>query len=198
MTLLLHSLSANYNQYSGTRNQSQFGERGPGSIVITPGPRPGRELQNDGAADVSRSGPTWRARYRLDPDWTVITGYSMGGVGTFKLGSQFPDLFASASRRSAPGDDDLVRRGSRTNPSVLASLAQHPGADVERGTDELVPETGRTTQQAGSSTRNGYRYELTTSGTRRLPSTSSWPCTTSTRPPPSSSAPPRWIATPRT
>src|SRR5205823_2589727 len=36
MTLLMHSLSANYNQYTSTRNQSQLGERGPGSIVITP------------------------------------------------------------------------------------------------------------------------------------------------------------------
>ena len=30
MTLLLHSLGASYNQFSGSRNQSQFGERGPG------------------------------------------------------------------------------------------------------------------------------------------------------------------------
>lgn len=31
MTLLLHSLSANYNQYSGTRNQSELGDRGTGN-----------------------------------------------------------------------------------------------------------------------------------------------------------------------
>ena len=30
LTLLLHSLGANYNQYSASRNQSQFGERGRG------------------------------------------------------------------------------------------------------------------------------------------------------------------------
>ena len=36
MTLLLHSLSSNYNQFLSDRNQSQFGERGAGSIVITP------------------------------------------------------------------------------------------------------------------------------------------------------------------
>src|SRR5437764_2349807 len=36
MTLLLHSLSTNYNQYLGSRNQSQFGDRDGGSIVITP------------------------------------------------------------------------------------------------------------------------------------------------------------------
>src|SRR5213593_2270192 len=36
MTLLLHSLSTCYNQYLGSRNQSQFGDRDGGSIVITP------------------------------------------------------------------------------------------------------------------------------------------------------------------
>ena len=36
MTLLLHSLGASYNQFSDSRNQSQVGDRGPGSIVITP------------------------------------------------------------------------------------------------------------------------------------------------------------------
>src|SRR5207249_9741243 len=36
MTLLLHSLSTNYNQYLGSRNQSQFGDRAGGSNVITP------------------------------------------------------------------------------------------------------------------------------------------------------------------
>src|SRR4029450_9879681 len=33
ITLLLHSLGANYNQYLGSANQSQYGERGSGSIV---------------------------------------------------------------------------------------------------------------------------------------------------------------------
>ena len=35
-TLLLHSLSANYNQFSGSKNQAQFAARGAGSIVFTP------------------------------------------------------------------------------------------------------------------------------------------------------------------
>ena len=36
LTLLLHSLGGTYNQYSTSRNQSQYGERGEGSIVVTP------------------------------------------------------------------------------------------------------------------------------------------------------------------
>ena len=97
MTLLLHSLAAGYNQYLGSQNQSQFGERNPGSIVITPLSRgPDGGYDNLAAADVFEVWADVARRYKLDPEWTVITGYSMGGIGTFKLAEQFPDLFARA------------------------------------------------------------------------------------------------------
>jgi hypothetical protein len=40
-------------------------------------------------ADVAR-------HYHLDPTWRTISGYSLGGLGTFKLAEQFPDLFSRA------------------------------------------------------------------------------------------------------
>ncbi len=68
LTLLLHSLSANYNQYLGTRNQSQFGERGGGSIVITPEARgPDEFYENYGAADVFDVWSDVARRWKLDP-----------------------------------------------------------------------------------------------------------------------------------
>ena len=39
MTLLLHSLSANYNQYANSHNQSELGERDGGSVIVTPSDR---------------------------------------------------------------------------------------------------------------------------------------------------------------
>src|SRR3954452_17145335 len=61
MTLLLHSLSANYNQYTNSNNQSQVGERGPGSIVITPaGRRPIVFMRARRRQTRSRPGPTAR------------------------------------------------------------------------------------------------------------------------------------------
>ena len=67
LTLLLHSLSANYNQYLGTRNQSQFGERGRGSIVITPEARgPDEFYENYGAADVFDVWSDVASRFKLD------------------------------------------------------------------------------------------------------------------------------------
>src|SRR6266480_4225812 len=86
MTLLLHSLSTNYTQYLGSRNQSQFGDRDGGSIVITPESRgPDGFYDSYAGADVFEVWADVARRYRLDPAWSAITGYSMGGLGTFKL-----------------------------------------------------------------------------------------------------------------
>ncbi|MGZ4239359.1 MAG: hypothetical protein ACXVWT_25260, partial [Solirubrobacteraceae bacterium] len=88
LTLLLHSLSANYNQYSGSRNQSQFANRATPSIVITPEARgPDQFYEGLGAADVFEVWADVARTYHLDPSYTEITGYSMGGIGTFKLGA---------------------------------------------------------------------------------------------------------------
>jgi dienelactone hydrolase len=150
MTLLMHSLGANYNQYSGTRNQSQFGERGPGSIVITPEARgPDENYENYGAADVFEVWADIARRYALDPDWTVTTGYSMGGFGSFKLGSQFPDLFA----RIQP------TVGAELNTDVLASLRNVPVLMWNNDGDELANDA-LFTATAAKLDALGYRYEL--------------------------------------
>lgn len=150
LTLLLHSLSANYNQYTGTRNQSQFGERGPGSIVITPESRgPDEFYENYGAADVFDVWADVARRYRLDPGYTEIAGYSMGGIGTFKLGAQFPDLFARA--QPTVGDE--------MNNDVLASLRNVPVLMWNNAGDELVP-APEYTATANQLDSLGYRYEL--------------------------------------
>lgn len=150
MTLLMHSLSANYNQYSGTHNQEQFGERGAGSIVITPEARgPDEFYERYGAADVFEVWADVARRYRLDPDWTVATGYSMGGIGSFKLGAQFPDLFAKI--QPTVGDEG--------DNEVLASLRNVPVHMWNNHADELVNNTGFQ-ETADALDALGYRYEL--------------------------------------
>ena len=69
ITLLMHGLSANHNEFLGSRNAEQFGERGAGSIVASPlgrGPdglyealRRGRRLR-----DVGRRRPPLRRSTR--------------------------------------------------------------------------------------------------------------------------------------
>ncbi len=150
MTLLLHSLSANYNQYSTTRNQSQFGRRAVSSIVITPEARgPDQFYEGLGAADVFEVWADVARRYHLNPSYTEITGYSMGGFGTFKLSAQFPDLFARAQPTV----------GEETNTDVLASLRNIPVFMWNNSGDELV-NPGQYEQTASKLDSLGYRYEL--------------------------------------
>jgi dienelactone hydrolase len=150
MTLLLHSLSANYNQYYGSRNQSQFANRANPSIVITPEARgPDQEYEGLGAADVFEVWADIARLYPLNPAYSDITGYSMGGIGTFKLGSQFPDLFARAQPTV----------GFETNNDVLASMRNLPVLMWNASADELVnaSDYGQTAEKLSSL---GYRYEL--------------------------------------
>jgi hypothetical protein len=150
MTLLMHSLSTNYNQYLTSRNQSQFGERGPGSIVITPEARgPDGAYFGPAGADVFEVWADVARRYKLDPAWTVSTGYSMGGIGTFKLAEQFPDLFAKAQPTVGSSDDT----------EMVANLRNVPTLMWNGYTDELVPPPSYlpTAQELD---RLGYRYEL--------------------------------------
>ena len=150
LTLLLHSLSANYNQYLGTRNQSQFGERGRGSIVITAEARgPDEFYENYGAADVFDVWSDVASRFKLDPAWTVATGYSMGGIGSFKLGAQFPDLFARI--QPTVGDEGTT--------DVLASLRNVPVLMWNTHGDELVNNVSFQ-ETADALDALGYRYEL--------------------------------------
>jgi hypothetical protein len=150
MTLLLHSLSAAYNQYTSSRNQMQFGERPKPSIVITPEARgPDQFYEGYGAAEVFETWADVARHYRLNPAYSEIAGYSMGAIGTFKLGAQFPDLFARA--QPTVGDE--------SNNDVLASLRNVPVLMWNNSADELVnPAFFTPTAQKLDSL--GYRYEL--------------------------------------
>jgi hypothetical protein len=150
LTLLLHSLSANYNQYMNTRNQSQFANRPGRSIVITPEARgPDQFYQGLGGADVFEVWAAVARLHRLNAAYTDVTGYSMGGMGTFKLGAQFPDLFARAQPTV----------GYEPNTDVLASMRNLPVLMWNVTADELV-NVADYTQTAMKLANLGYRYEL--------------------------------------
>ena len=145
-TLLLHSLSANYNQYTASRNQSQLGDRGAGSVVITPSGRgPDGFYAGIAEADTFETWADVARHYELDPDWTVVSGYSMGGFGTYRLLARWPDLFARGfSVVGIPGSVD----------DQLASLRNTPILAWNATADELVrldqaEETARDLEAAG-------------------------------------------------
>jgi predicted esterase len=168
LTLLLHSLGANYNQYLSTRNQSQIGERGPGSIVITPeGRGPDGWYYDYAGADTFEVWADVAAHYELNPDWTSISGYSMGGYGTYKFATQYPDLFAKGQPVvgppalgvwAPPAPPEPGGESSNTN-HMLPSVRDIPFLIWDAVTDELVPYPG-VVQQAQTFDQLGYRYEF--------------------------------------
>ncbi len=168
LTLLLHSLSANYNQFSGSRNQSQFAARGQGSIVITPSGRgPDGWYYDHAGADTFEAWADAAAHYKLDPNFTDIAGYSMGGYGTYKFTSQFPDLFARAQPTVGPPGLGVwvppgppEPGGERSNTErMLGSVRNIPFLIWDETTDELVPIAG-VLKQVEKLDSLGYRYEF--------------------------------------
>jgi pimeloyl-ACP methyl ester carboxylesterase len=149
LTLLLHALFTNYNLYLSSRNQSEFAEAGPGSIVLTPEARgPDGNYTGLSAVDVFEAMADVAAHYHLDPSRAALTGYSMGGIGTFQLGEQFPDLFGKAV--SISGTDDAgMAENLRNLPILMWNMVA----------DEEVPISGPE-QTASKLASLGYRYEL--------------------------------------
>src|SRR5205823_9046490 len=97
LTLLLHALNQNFNEYMGSKNQREFALRGSGVIVLTPEARgPDGSYYTYALADVFEAWADLASHYPLESAWTTVSGYSMGGYGTFQLTEEFPDLFARA------------------------------------------------------------------------------------------------------
>ena len=130
LTLLLHSLSANYNQYASSRNQSELGDRGAGSIVVTPAGRgPDGFTKGVAEADTFEVWADVARHYPLDPTWTAVSGYSMGGFSTYRMLARWPDLFARGfSVVGVPGSVE----------DQLASLRNTPLLAWNATADELV------------------------------------------------------------
>lgn len=143
LTLLLHSLSANHNQYLGTRNQSQLGDRGAGSIVLTPAGRgPDGFYAGVAEADTFEAWADVARHYRLDQGWTAVSGYSMGGFGTYRMLARWPDLFSRGfSVVGAPGsvEDQLV--SLRNTPLLLWNAGADELVNLQTSEDAVAAST---------------------------------------------------------
>jgi predicted esterase len=147
-----HSLEVNHNEYwAFMRNRvMQLGEQ-RNSLVITPLAR-GMDTWylSAGLADVLEAWDDARAHYAVDDDRTTISGYSMGGYMTHRLGLLMPDRFARASAWVGPvafffypfplplqTSDEWRVRG---NMNLLVDNALDLPYEINNGTiDELVP-----------------------------------------------------------
>lgn len=121
LTIDLHGCGQTYATALGSRRQQQLGERGAGSLVLTP------EARGDcywyygrAAADVFEAWADVARRYPLDPERTTIVGTSMGGYGALKLAAAYPDLFARAGAVAPCPGAGIEWTGARSLPGGRA------------------------------------------------------------------------------
>jgi hypothetical protein len=95
MTLNLHFCGGTYNNFPP--DMQQLADRSTGSVVLSPEGRiPCGWYWSEGGADVFEAWADVARHFKLDPSYNAISGWSMGGYGTYKLLAQYPDLFARA------------------------------------------------------------------------------------------------------
>lgn len=156
LTFALHSLGGTYTQFAvfSPNQLTQFGDE-RGNLVATPLGR-GPDGWYTGAAEVDTF-EVWadiNRHFALDPDRSYLSGYSMGGYGTYKYVVHYPDLWASAfTTVGPPGEGVWVPPGdpsggpeTLTN-SILENARWVPFHNWVGLADELVPVAGPIEQQ---------------------------------------------------
>jgi pimeloyl-ACP methyl ester carboxylesterase len=178
LTLLLHSLAMGQNQFASIdpRMLEEVCE-GRDSIVITPLARgPACWYFDEGELDVWEVWARVADEFAVDPDRTVIVGYSMGGYAAYKLGLSYPEVFAKAVSLAGPptcgvrllpevdipgnvDPDSHCGREGDTWP-LLGNARWLPFVVAHGGLDGLVPPLS-VAEQVLELDRLGYRYRFT-------------------------------------
>ncbi|HJR18834.1 MAG TPA: prolyl oligopeptidase family serine peptidase, partial [Actinomycetota bacterium] len=166
--LWLHSLAAGYNQYRifAPNSLTQLGDQ-RGSFILTPAGRgPDGWYHHEAEVDVFEAWADLKARYDIDGTRVTIGGYSMGGYGTYKLASQYPDLFAKAFAVVGPPDEDILggpsggaAGGDGHVFDIVENLRNVPLLMWNGMIDELVPVLGPIRLE-NRLHELGYRHEL--------------------------------------
>lgn len=149
LTLDLHGCGNSYNVGFGTTHQRQLGERGTGSLVVTPEARGGCYWYfGQSGVDVFEVWADVARHYRLDPDLASVAGISMGGYGAYKLAATYPDLFArvaavipcpSAGINTAPGQTTTPGGEGTALINLLPALRTVPVISWQTDTDQACP-----------------------------------------------------------
>ena len=154
LTLLLHALLENHNEYVGSRYQTQLGDRGTGYLVVTPSARgPDGDYTDAAEANAFETWADLARHYRLAPSRTTISGYSMGGGGTYRLLTRWPDLFA---RGAAVGAAALEEQTGFTAAMRNTPILTWVGA-FDEGTTPNLQE-----QAVDNQTRLGLDFRFAT------------------------------------
>ena len=177
LTLLLHSLALGQNQFAAIdpRLLHEVCE-GRDSVVMTPLARgPSTWYFDTGELDVWEVWARVAEQLGTDPNRTVISGYSMGGYGAYKLGLSYPQVFSQAvvlagppacGVRLLPGvdipadldpDSACAREGDTWK--LLVNARWLPYVIAHGLADELVP-FASAAEQVLELDRLGYRHRF--------------------------------------
>nr|MBA3305971.1 prolyl oligopeptidase family serine peptidase [Thermoleophilaceae bacterium] len=158
LTFSLHSLGGTYTQYAvfSPNQLRQFGDDRQNLVVTTLGRGTDGWYTDEAEADFFEVWADVARRFTLDSERVALTGYSMGGYGTYKLGTQYPDLFGRAfTTVGPPGRGVWVppvappSDGQDTNSNLVLENARWiPFLNWVEVSDELVPYVGPRVQQA--------------------------------------------------
>ncbi|MBA3264646.1 MAG: hypothetical protein H0T69_19695 [Thermoleophilaceae bacterium] len=157
ITFALHSLSGTYTQYAvfSPTQQRQLGDEQGRFYVTTLGRGPDGWYADEAEVDFFEVWADLARQFRLDPTRVALSGYSMGGHGTYKLGLQWPDLFGTAFTTVGPPARGVwippgpASSGQSTNSNLLIENARWvPFLNWVGRTDTLVPIAGPRAQQA--------------------------------------------------
>ncbi len=173
LTWILHSLGANLNQYGGlapTQLEEECQDR-DSICATTEGFSDGQWYFGPAEVDFWDVWHQLAGDYDLNPDATVISGYSMGGFASYKLALEYPDLFAQAMPLEGPvvcgerivegvetaaGSGGQCESDGNTTP-LIANAKWIPYVMTYGALDELVPFTGGL-EQVEAFNKLGYRY----------------------------------------
>jgi pimeloyl-ACP methyl ester carboxylesterase len=150
-----HSLDVNHNEYQSV-SPNLFNQLGDerSSIVFTPLARGMDTWYIDaGFVDVMEAWADVKAHYSTDEERTHITGYSMGGYMTYRMGLLMPDRFATATPYVGPPTYQLWIPPNEPQPPGDYQVAGNTNLIVYNGlnlpfemnnggVDELVPAAG--------------------------------------------------------
>ena len=165
LTLILHSLSCTYNQFRvlAPNIYTDLAEE-RGSIALTTMGR-GEDgwYLAEAEVDLFEAWADIARNYTLDPERVAINGYSMGGYGTFRMATMWPDLFGTAFPVVGPQAEGIKvlaesDDGDATNTFHVLDNARNIPFMIWNGVaDELVPVAGTVTH-AQRLEDLGYRF----------------------------------------
>ena len=158
LTFSLHSLGGTYTQYAvfSPNQLRQFGDQRNSLVVTTLGRGTNGWYTDEAEADFFEVWADVARNFNLDSEQVALSGYSMGGYGTYKLGTQYPDLFGKAfTTVGPPGRGVWVPPappsdgGQTTNSNLVLENARWvPYLNWVEAGDQLVPYSGPRAQQA--------------------------------------------------